>query len=353
MKSASARWAVAFVCSTSSAACFDVLGHYEAEGGASAAAGGGAPSDVDEPAIGGAEGEGGGKLTASPEACDNGRDDDGDGLVDCQDSDGCGGFVCHAWPAEGWDGPLLLHEAGDDTPCPSAFPIRGLAGSLLDDETNACGCSCGAIEGRCVGDLALFGDDTCGTVTQTLSVGEAGACDVVSGAGSSARLALHPGDVSCAASAPARPPARPVQSCEGTPGGGCPDGSRCVRPMDSGTEICLYRPWIDETECPPGFDRRHLLVEQPTSSLSCTDAECQCDAVLLPTCAGSVALRQTSCGSAIVGGVSGDGACTDFTGALSFGAAEVDATPSGGSCRASSSPSWLGEGFLLCCATQI
>ncbi len=349
MKTARARSALAVLGLTSTAACFDVLAPYEAGGGASA---GGAGADIDVPSGGGADEQGGGKITLAEEACDNGVDDDGDGLVDCADSDGCPGFVCHPWPATGWEGPLIVRDADDDTPCPGAYPRDRGVGALLDDDQDPCSCACGPMKGRCRGDLELFDDGACATAAQTLATGDVGACGLEAGSAGSGRLSLESVELSCGASAPPVVPARAVRTCEGGPGGGCPEGSACLRPMEPGTLVCVRGP-RDAAACPAGFDERHLLVAQPASALACSDEDCACDPIVAPTCAGAVSLRQSSCTSAVVGVVSTEATCASFGGSVAFGAVDLGATPSGGSCRATSSPAWSEDAAVLCCATQI
>lgn len=146
MKTARARSALAVLALTSTAACFDVLAPYEAGGGASA---GGAGADIDVPSGGGADEQGGGNITLAEEACDNGVDDDGDGLVDCADTQNCRaatscgtGCVCGAGvPTESQCDDGADNDRDGRTDCAdSDCNARTCATSRLCCASGTCGC---------------------------------------------------------------------------------------------------------------------------------------------------------------------------------------------------------------------
>ena len=86
------------------------------------------------------------------ETCLNGKDDDGDGDVDCADSD-CStqGYSCAPTPPESWHGPFAYWVgAPPHLPCPTTYPTPAFKGwSDLVAPSASCECSCGKIGDDC------------------------------------------------------------------------------------------------------------------------------------------------------------------------------------------------------------
>ena len=62
----------------------------------------------------GPSGGGGGSMK---EDCTNGKDDDGDGKIDCADPD-CADYRCTPKVPAGWEGPGVFYIGGTETPPP-------------------------------------------------------------------------------------------------------------------------------------------------------------------------------------------------------------------------------------------
>jgi hypothetical protein len=88
---------------------------------------------------------------AASEQCDNGKDDDGDGKVDCADSD-CSRMTCVAEAPPGWQGPVALQLGSSaKLDCDSVFSRTMFAGGAEPKGAAAsCStCSCSASNGGC------------------------------------------------------------------------------------------------------------------------------------------------------------------------------------------------------------
>ncbi len=84
-----------------------------------------------------------------PEDCTNGKDDDGDGKTDCQDSE-CASYQCLDPAPMGWIGPVLADLASSTpAPCPKAAPSEALVasyGTITATPAQCSTCSC-AVDG--------------------------------------------------------------------------------------------------------------------------------------------------------------------------------------------------------------
>lgn len=125
--------------------------------------------DEQEPGKGGG-GQGGGGPTT--EDCDNGLDDNGDGLADCGDP-ACSTFACVPELTAGWTGYFALFEGapGADPGCSGGFtattPPPFVGNDGLSAAPAACTCSCGPAEGQQCAPLGslniLVNDAACGS----------------------------------------------------------------------------------------------------------------------------------------------------------------------------------------------
>lgn len=94
------------------------------------------------------------------EDCSDGIDNDGDCLVDCDDSECAGGELCRSIP-----GLLGYGEFTRGTPggCPPGKTLHGptTVYDKIDTSQQACsGCACGPIT-ACTSELRLYGNDSC------------------------------------------------------------------------------------------------------------------------------------------------------------------------------------------------
>ncbi len=281
---------------------------------------------------GGSTGTGGSTSTTSsgtagdgPEDCLNGVDDNGNGLVDCQDV-GCQvDYQCVPSPPPGWDGIGWLTSQSVES-CPDEMPM----GQVLYDpaELNAppatCSCSCGSPSGvQCQSTLSCYNDPQC---SQTLVL--------------QAQVTT-----SCQQMPPFPPPAGCTASALSATGGSCPPGpvsetvptltwpsdtSACLREsagVCDGGEACIPRlpsgavgPCIlreGDHACPGGYSDKTSHVDGSyNDTRGC--GPCQCS----PPSGVSCGCSSSSCGVSL----HSQGNCVG--GLLSL-------VPVGGSCVAS------------------
>ncbi|MBK7581490.1 MAG: hypothetical protein IPI67_14930 [Myxococcales bacterium] len=113
---------------------------------------------------GGTGGTGGG---GGPENCTNGVDDDGDGKIDCEDTDCQAGFTCAPSLPTGWVGPVAMFEGAAPAPdClqSGGYPtIKQNANSTIKAGAATCPtCACDPATGaQCTADLFMYDDTAC------------------------------------------------------------------------------------------------------------------------------------------------------------------------------------------------
>ncbi len=109
-------------------------------GAGSVAEGGSSPTDD------GGSSSSGAPFDPQPERCDNGIDDDGNGLTDCADPACTEGYRCLPAAPKGWDGPKVMHLDDDlSVACPSTWPdlaLRAGAGELDAPPAECAACDC-------------------------------------------------------------------------------------------------------------------------------------------------------------------------------------------------------------------
>lgn len=331
---------------TGLAACRAEFGSFGG-GGAGTTDGAGGDRDVVTSAGGaGAVGGTGGTGGAVAEACASGEDEDGDGLVDCEDLDDCGGYFCVALPEalDDWEGPIALLVSGKEGCDPGSEAGPQL--SLLTNAPEVCGCTCGDASGQsCRAELAL----DCAGPSQAIMPNAA--CvpvgDVVNGVTAPTR----PTGGSCVASPSSAVPAYDVRNtCTAPRGGGCADGI-CLRPgAPSIVEAtCFAKEGLHPCDVGP-FQERHLAYEDPPASVGCEGA-CACGAPTGGDCSGDLALFQDAgCTTAL--GVAQD-ACTPFGAPTTIGSVRYNAGATisdPGTCVTAPRPLSAADVTTLCCA---
>jgi hypothetical protein len=251
------------------------------------------------------------------ENCQNGIDDNGDGLTDCDDPQ-CqqAGFTCVEPPPTGWTDVGWLD---DDDPytlltCPSILASKDLyLTSALSAPSLGCTCECGTASAACALTLSCWSNDPtvqCAN-TATFTVNEyAGGCHSV---------ALTAGNWGCKAGEPHILGACPAttktnrpavtwnpsaRACLAGSAGVCPaDGTACVPPQPAGTiGPCIVH--AGDVQCPTtgSYTERHpYYTGQPVDGRSCS------------TCASCTPTGACTCDSS--GGACGvqlhtDNACT-------------------------------------------
>jgi hypothetical protein len=248
------------------------------------------------------------------ENCENGIDDDGDGKVDCDDSDCTGaGYACRSIP-DGWQGPFALYAGTASAPdCVAPYPTVGLEGNDgLVAAAPSCSCTCGALTGNSCTASLEFRSNTCGSNAGSTSVG-ATCVDVTSSASGVFSTAATGSNGSCTASAAAQSPptwTRRVRACRAAgdlPAGGCAATARCAPPSPSpfARGQCISRD--GDQACPSDYPKKNLEYRGVTDTRACVGCGCTPPSCSSPIrvfagedCTGQSATTTTSCSSSSI-----------------------------------------------------
>ncbi len=302
---------------------------------------------------------------AVAEDCLNGADDDGDGAIDCKDTDCNAGFSCVESVPVGWMGLVALFEGmpAQEPTCPAAFPgatpYKG--NNTLNAPAATCGaCTCGAPMGQTcdLPDLLQVMNQPCGGMATTAAplpvpANWQGACYGPSGwpggltcdggtcnASVTAPKAVVTGG-SCAASggAPTLPPvswSMLGKACGDAPtGGGCGASSVCqpkaAAPFGAG--LCIYK--AGDNACPAGsFSQKHVYYEGVTDTRSC--GACSCAAPNGSACDATISVYTDAANNtcSTVGTSFPAGGCGNLAGnpPVKGRKATITTPPTGGSC---------------------
>ncbi len=275
---------------------------------------GGAPHSCDDNEQNGSETGidcGGPDCPECAEDCTNGEDDDGNNLVDCEDSL-CAGYHCVPEIPSGWSGPaaLYLGDSGNNVPaCDVAWPTETSAdsGQMTVPAADCGACSCDPPTGSTCGmpGFWVWANPSCpGAAGASLVLAGEDMCTSYSGnSNDSVRAGVIPiVGGSCAASSGTPtfdPPSFAEQAllCDGaTLGAGCAEtGQVCVRRPQSpfGTTVCVSQ--AGDLACPSqDYTEKHLLVVSLTEGRTCS--ACSCDPPAGATCSGTTtAYTNQSC----------------------------------------------------------
>jgi hypothetical protein len=279
----------------------------------------------------------GGSCVPIAEVCNNGVDDDGDGQIDCADSD-CAAYVCAPNAPAGWTGPVAVRDdlSGNSPACAGPYlnnPFKG--GRQVTCPAHTCGtCTCGPAGVGCTTPTVTHwgqNDTTCGG--KPLDSFPAPACMPVDGhfmtddttpIGSGTCAGQRGADTK-----PAPSFARTGLACTGaTAGGGC-TGGQCLpipgAPLEG--KLCVYS--AGDNPCPAGYSaNRRVYYQNITDGRTCTT--CTCGA---PVCKGRIWKGlDSSCPTDDGSGVAVPAPCTQIGGILAVYMAYV---PLGASCTPS------------------
>jgi hypothetical protein len=267
---------------------------------------GGAPASSSSASAGGAGATGSGGTAGSGgapgvEDCLNGRDDDGDGDVDCGDSDCVPGHECLAEPPLGWEGYARAEATAFSDADPPPCPGGGDAESLYSDPAPATctACACDAPDAACAAPpvSVWIGSTTCSSANVVDITGgvDDGQCYEPTLSSASTRsmaltgpstlldpgtCATSGGELTVTASWETR-----VAVCEvsGPFGGGCADG--VCAPAGSGDydgPACISR--SGEEPCPAGWPAQTIVYADAVDDRQC--GACACGAASGSTCGG-------------------------------------------------------------------
>ena len=240
-------------------------------------------------AAGGTAGSTGGTGGTGVESnCSNGIDDDGDGDVDCADSDCSGlGYTC-VRPLDGWDGPFLLRESADN-PSPCAAPwgslyLQGGMNASAPSGGSCPSCSCEpAVSAACGIDVLLYDQPGCTGNTQPDTFMATGTCINVGmqsfGPESvKATSDFYVASGSCTPTTTGNesfPPASWTTNaiaCEtSTVGGGCSPDQTCLPPWTEG-DLCVAK--AGNHTCPQTYPTRVVVEEAIVDTRGCTACTC-------------------------------------------------------------------------------
>ncbi len=207
------------------------------------------------------------------ELCNNGVDDNCDGLADCADPQ-CtgGGYQCAALPPSGWLGPVSFWNGPNGTAppaCPTNFqtPTPYLTGLSFNPAVCTCGCVVGGTTICSGGDAVKFiGGNDCGEITPPQTVGTA--CTQVSiplsqfghfpvsGVGLQNASGTACSNVGTAAGGGAPTISTKGQLCNWglqLDHAGCSATQQCVAGIPTNQLLCVYQAGTVAT-CPAGYN---------------------------------------------------------------------------------------------------
>jgi len=282
----------------------DVLQPEEGEAGS-----GGSPTGSATTGSGGAGGSGGASTSSGgggvmgPEACLDGADNDGDGMVDCADTDCGAGYECVDTAPSGWDGPYRVTKSE----LPVEEPVECDGGTapetFFSDAAGAAACSacsCGDLTGAscsppsitcwpgsttCMGNgqdlTAALQNAQCAKPGNQLGATTQVSCMLTALAAVTQSGSCAPSDVDFPNKAAF---GSEVAACPlPTSGGGCGGGQACVpRGSDPAQSVCVRQDG-ESKQCPSGFSESVQAYVGGDDTRGCS--ECQCgDAAT--TCSG-------------------------------------------------------------------
>ncbi|MGE0791879.1 MAG: SUMF1/EgtB/PvdO family nonheme iron enzyme [Sandaracinaceae bacterium] len=206
---------------------------------------------------------------AGGEDCANGADDDGDGLVDCEDED-CTAFECAPPPVAG----AMLGVVG--TGCTREI-ASGSEGIRADDVECADTCACGAPTAvGCSATIRGRINTSCGSSIYTARVDSTMRCDDYTTPVSGIDSVSVSATATCGLTGPARPavslspPVTPQGSLSVCAvGGGCPGTAVCAPRAEP---LCAVLP--GNVSCPAALPWRRHLITDVADGRDCADCRC-------------------------------------------------------------------------------
>jgi hypothetical protein len=288
-----------------------------------------------------------GECNGGAEDCANGKDDNCNGLVDCEDPVCKGaGYVCTEPPPTGWNGPVaFVTAAGGTIPsCSGAYATAGSSGHFgLTAPAATCGCACGTPQNVSCNtgiDVTYYTDSSCSTMYGGAGLPSVGFCvstgdpSVVATEGKAQPTAYN-GD--CTATPSKNVPATSwsnssVACTYDAPSdtGGCTTGGLCVQSPSGGAwaKPCIWQ--TGDVTCPSGTYTNHsTFYTSQTDNRSC--ATCTCTATA-GTCTGNIDVYNApSCGGTKLASITTNSACTPTAAARSAVATSITTNP--GTCN--------------------
>ena len=238
------------------------------------------------------------------EVCDDGIDNDCNGLADCADPACTAGYTCTDAPPSGWS--LVAFSATTPPACPTGYPtstdLKVVSG---DGSGGSCACSCagsGGAVAKCSDAKYTLKVDTgggamCSTLGANNLTSNTAACtafgtpvDVPTG--TTAAVTIPQGPTTCSPNVTKTANAlTDGRECAPTKlGKGCPGTQVCV-PKPTGMQVCAMKPGADA--CPAPFaSQRRAGGSGTVDNRTCDDCSGKCAA---PTaCTGTLTLYSNS-----------------------------------------------------------
>lgn len=267
--------------------------------GSSSGGGGASSTSGSSSGMGSGGGLGTGGNMTGPENCSDGNDNDGDGAVDCADSDCQPGFECVDAAPAGWAGPMRVDTAAFPSPAPAMCdngqaPENYFAGPAGDAQCSAC--TCGDVMGASCSPAQM----TCwsGVTNCMVAIGNGtdwtpslqnAACNkptnLLGFTGTLSCLISTPGQVltkgSCTPSASDFPNKETWQSqvsaCDiPEAGGGCGNGQVCIPKAVNPTpteSVCIKQDGASKA-CPAGYANVIDAFTDGTDTRGCSACAC-------------------------------------------------------------------------------
>ena len=329
--------------------------------------GDGAPVDVNIDTVVGPDGAvPDGECNAGVEDCANGKDDNCNGLVDCDDPV-CqtAGYVCTAAVPSGWTGPVALASvAGMTFPaCSGAYATAAQQGrDGFSAAAAQCGCTCGGptnVSCNTGIDLNYYTDTNCNTLYGGAGLPSLGFCvstgdPSVLGAKGNSQATAYNGD--CTSTPTKNVPAvtwtNSYSACNydaPTDLGGCTGGSQCVQSPSTG-KPCVYQ--VGDVACPStSYTQKHTIYTSDSDDRSCATCTCTASA---GTCTGSISIySMPSCVGSPLASITTNGTCTSTPSARSAVATAINTNP--GTCGNNGTGGATGDAgatgpVTVCCA---
>lgn len=338
-------------------------GHHTTGGGGGAAGSGAGGSGAAGGAGAGGAGAGaaGGAGGAGAEDCLDGKDNDGDGAIDCADPD-CANYECVDGAPTGWSGYFRLRDHDSYDPgaakldCAGGVPPTRFFAEPSPAECTPC--ACGGLTGGSCGPVPLYCADNkdCSGASDVSGELADGDCHRVGGGDKGScylgtAAVAQPGQ--CPATGGALKDPQPFKKMVDICGFSLAAGAGCS------SKVCVPRPAPDyagyvcisqqgEQACPSGWNIQRVVSANGTEQRSCSACTCAPNT----TCTG---------GSYRVYDLSGCGgdntdltsaSCKDFSGYKDFGSWGLklrSGATAGGSCSPSGG---VGTGQIALTGTQ-
>jgi hypothetical protein len=247
------------------------------------------------------------KASATETNCEDGRDDDCDGLVDCQDPDCNPTHQCVDKAPAGFD--LLAVSDVRTTACAAGY-VEQADIEMVTGANPSCACKCTDEGGTCTGgtvDVTSAENNTCTMNAQTRALNRTATnCTAIPGGGlpigaNNARfessVAATPPTSCTVGSTLTLPTTLQGRSCKPPAtanAGGCPPTQVCIRKPAVGYSICTTRPSPDAgvpASCAAPYVTRRRAGTTLTNNTTCDESACSCNN---SACTGSVTVFDTA-----------------------------------------------------------